>query len=483
MFDFTVVPIEDCPNLSVHISAPYLWHCQHSYYTIRYCNTNVVAATGTYLDVWLPPLFVVDSTTHPIDSQSNGYYRFFVDTVPGFGFCQTLTLFGWLDTACQAANIGGTYCGEVMIRADTVCQPWSGPFLRVERACEGDSVAFRIVNIGDQAMNAPTPYRVLKDNSFLVPSSAPIQLGAGAATPWWRYGADGATYRVEIDQAPANPWSPVAAGVVAGCVSPSLGGGASQGQAQLFSLYNGYPTHSVDCPSSMDTLEPSDKQGFPNGYGLDHYIARGVPLRYRIRFQNTSNNLSSPEVIITDTLSPHLDLATLQVVNASHSYIWSVQNGILTVRFANIWLRPQAQGFVDFYIQQNPNLPLGTRIENRATIQTRTSQQTNTTWHTIGDNFIRLTAIPVLGDEAVGLRVQAFPNPFEQVIHLVVSGGPDASLYLEVFDVMGQRVGQSQHPKGTNTLTFDRKQLPDGVYFYRLSTKQQVLHTGRFIAQ
>ena len=74
-------------------------------------------------------------------------------------------------------------------------------------------------------------------------------------------------------------------------------------------------------------------------------------------------------------------------------------------------------------------------------------------------------------------------NPFEQIVTLVVSGAPHARLYLEVFDLMGQRVGYSQHPKGIHTLVFDRQSLPDGVYFYRLSTPCQVLYTGRVIAQ
>jgi len=217
---------------------------------------------------------------------------------------------------------------------------------------------------------------------------------------------------------------------------------------------------------------------------LDHYIERGVPLRYRIRFKNTDPSRFTYSVVLTDTLSPHLDLSTFQLINSSHpSYQLTLNNRVLTIRFDGIWLPPLGQGFVDFHIQQHPNLPLGTRIENRAHIETRTSTVTNTTWHTINQNFIRVLEVPSVMRPSTPVRVTAFPNPFDQAITLSVEGGPDAPLSLEVYNVMGQQVDQRHYPKGANRFVFKRQQLPSGVYFYRLSALDQVLYTGRFIAQ
>ena len=84
--------------------------------------------------------------------------------------------------------------------------------------------------------------------------------------------------------------------------------------------------------------DPNDKAAQQIGYGSQHYIERGTPLDYKVRFQNTGNDTAF-NIVILDTISTHLDLSTLQMKVASHDYTWEIINGhTLRVNFPNIKL-------------------------------------------------------------------------------------------------------------------------------------------------
>jgi len=95
---------------------------------------------------------------------------------------------------------------------------------------------------------------------------------------------------------------------------------------------------------------------------------------YSIRFQNTGSDTAFL-VVITDTLPPHLDPATIRMGAGSHNFSWSLSGqGTLRWVFPAIQLpdsnvnEPLSHGFVSFRIRpRQPVLP-GTVIENIANI-------------------------------------------------------------------------------------------------------------------
>ena len=480
-----------CPYLSVNIGAPVLIHCGSSSYTVSYCNSGTADVTGAYIDVVVDSMFTVTSTTHPIDSQSGNFYRFNLDTIL-MGDCGFFTINGDLDTACNIALMGQTYCATAQIFPDTLCGVWSGHNLEVEGLCTGDSVSFRIRNIGTQPMPMPESYRVIEDN-IILHNSPGISLNVGATTPWFSYFADGSTFRTEIPQAPGNPWNNKASATISGCISSSVGGIPITGMTNLFSLNDGMPNISIDCQPSVAAYDPNDKQGFPVGYGPDHDIEPNTDLEYRIRFQNTGTYFAN-DVVIRDTLSPHLDAFTAQPTVASHSYTWKLlENNILEFTFNNIMLPDSgrdmagSQGFIDFRIKQKPNLPISTRIENSAAIYFDRNPPifTNTTWHTIDENFIRITDLPAIVDPVAGIKVTAFPNPFKAATTIRVEGGTNyQDLRLEVYNAMGQLVHEVANQGGAQEVVLQRQSLQaKGIYFYRLVADDNLLHSGKLMAQ
>jgi uncharacterized repeat protein (TIGR01451 family) len=91
---------------------------------------------------------------------------------------------------------------------------------------------------------------------------------------------------------------------------------------------------------------------------------------YTIRFQNTGTDTAF-NILITDTLPPTLDPASIQMGAGSHAFTWELRDqGTLKFHFQNILLpdsnynEPLSHGFVGFRIR--PRLPLlpGTVIEN-----------------------------------------------------------------------------------------------------------------------
>lgn len=154
-------------------------------------------------------------------------------------------------------------------------------------------------------------------------------------------------------------------------------------------LYNNQDTTAGAVATSFD---PNDKKAYPTGTGNYHFIdpANNL-LHYTVNFQNTGTYPAS-YVMVRDTLDANLDAFSVQVGLVSHPYTLALENdNILVFRFYNINLadsfsnEPASHGFINYTVLTNPNLALGTRIENSASIyfDFNVPVKTNTTFHTI----------------------------------------------------------------------------------------------------
>lgn len=124
------------------------------------------------------------------------------------------------------------------------------------------------------------------------------------------------------------------------------------------------------------SYDPNDKQVWTQDeVDADGFIEQSdTLLRYLIRCQNTGTDTAF-NIYIRDTLDPNLDINTLQVIDASHSYQVSVSGpGYVQFTFPNILLvdsttnEPESHGYIEYTIQPLPNLPIGTQIDNTAHI-------------------------------------------------------------------------------------------------------------------
>ncbi len=138
-------------------------------------------------------------------------------------------------------------------------------------------------------------------------------------------------------------------------------------------LTNNSTTHTRTVTGSYD---PNDKTALTSSRESSeiYFIEGDEWIDYTIRFQNTGTDTAF-NVVITDTLPPTLDPASLVIGAGSHPFTWEVRDdGVLKFYFINILLpdsnvnEPASNGFVGFRIR--PRLPLtaGTLIENVANI-------------------------------------------------------------------------------------------------------------------
>ncbi|MBK8554510.1 MAG: T9SS type A sorting domain-containing protein [Lewinellaceae bacterium] len=241
----------------------------------------------------------------------------------------------------------------------------------------------------------------------------------------------------------------------------------------------------IDCRENVGSFDPNDKEGFPRGYGAEHYIKPGIDLEYLIRFQNTGTDTAFL-VVIRDTLSAALDPGSIVPGPASHPYRFDYYgDGALKFVFDNIMLpdsnvnEAASHGFVSFKVKQRENLPLETDIFNTAAIYFDGNAPviTNTTQHRLGQNFVTVsTWTPAVS----GLDLSIAPNPANDFAVLQLHGlDADAQWQIEMLDATGKKV--LAETSAGNQWRLERGTLPAGLYLLRVSSQGKMLGTGKVI--
>lgn len=146
-----------------------------------------------------------------------------------------------------------------------------------------------------------------------------------------------------------------------------------------------------NCYTVVNSFDPNDKQVYPQGVNANHGVLNNQNMTYTVRFQNTGT-APATNVYIIDTLDANLDLNSVRIVASSHYMFTEVLPGnVLKFRFDNINLpdstndEPNSHGYVIYEIDQLPNLPHNTLIENTAAIYFDYNEPviTNTVFNTI----------------------------------------------------------------------------------------------------
>lgn len=480
--DLLLQKLFNCPLLRVDIASGNLRRCFNTnFFSVSYCNDGTNMAEDAFVLVTLDALVTPVSASIAYTDLGSGVYRFDVGDLET-GECGSFHFNAHID--CSAAN-GQTICAEAHIFPDSSCLPtnaqWSGASLKISSQCAPDSVHFQIKNVGVGDMPNALEYIVIEDQIMLM--SAPIQLNAGesviVSAP-----ANGSTWRLEMEQEPFHPGLSAPAISVEGCTT---GGIFSTGFVNQFSPDDADAFIDISCREITGSYDPNDKQGFPKGYGTQHYIRPGTPLEYLIRFQNTGNDTAFT-VRLADTLSAWLDPATFRPGASSHPYTWDLSGaGVLSFLYENILLpdsnvnEPASHGFVKFNIQHRSDAPLETVIENTAHIYFDFNEAvvTNTTSHRLGENFV---TVGLWQPQQAQYRILVSPNPMVDQAVLEVKGLANPSgLQLQVFDLQGKL--QMEASSAGPVFSIQRGTLPEGIYLFNIIQDGQILGTGKLLIQ
>jgi uncharacterized repeat protein (TIGR01451 family) len=121
------------------------------------------------------------------------------------------------------------------------------------------------------------------------------------------------------------------------------------------------------------SFDPNDKTEIHAGTLTTTQYAGGEYLEYKIRFQNTGTDTAF-FVTVKDTLQNSLDLATLEIVSASHPFTFRLNGNIATWDFKHIKLPDSttdevgSHGFILFKVKPKTGLLVGNVFTNNAAI-------------------------------------------------------------------------------------------------------------------
>jgi sugar lactone lactonase YvrE len=380
------------PYLSVSIASNRRRRCFRNMTTVAYANTGAVPAANARIRVAMPEYVLLVGANKQYTRDAKGNYYFNVGTLAPH---QKGTITIYDSVACGNPTIRGlTVCTKAWITpANTYPSPaaWNKASIAVRGAATtGNQARFTVVNTGTGATTDSLQLRVYQDAQLALVHQFSL---AAADSLVLRIPATGQVVRVEAAQPAGHPLQATAGASVE--LASRVSNGLPSVALPIFPPDGNEPEQAVDCQPILDSYDPNDKQVLPVGFTAAHYTPTNTPLQYKIRFQNTGNDVAY-RVEIVDTLAAELDLSTLRVGAVSHPYRLSItgkQRPILTFTFDAIMLPASSKdqvgsnGFLQFSIQPKAGLAPKTSIGNYADIFFDFNEpvRTNTTLNRIFD--------------------------------------------------------------------------------------------------
>lgn len=229
--------------------------------------------------------------------------------------------------------------------------------------------------------------------------------------------------------------------------------------------------------SFTGAYDPNDKTAYTStGYSEEIYLVGwDEHIDYRIRFQNTGTDTAFT-VVLTDTISPLLDLATFEQGVASHPFTVAFKPGrVVEWRFDDILLpdsnvnEAASHGLLSFRIRPVQGLMAGAELRNNADIFFDLNPPIRTNDAMLITDFFS-SATPT--DEEL---LQIFPNPVERTLSLHLPN-EDLSGELRITTPDGRTVLQQRAAR-----TVEVGHLSPGVYLLSVHSDRGMTHLARVV--
>jgi len=488
--DLALNPSYICPLNTVNISTspPFRIGRPQTYY-VNYCNKGTITSPNAFLTIKLDSLLDFNSSSIPYSVLPDNTYRFDIGNLDflacgNFSFVATPKI--------GAVQLNQTLCIEAHIYPDTVCTTpnFTGSYIVASAQCLGDSVELKLENRGGD-MQQIKHYIVIEDQVMRINHT--YQLPHNGSLTEKMQADSGHTYRIiaeQEDNFPSQYGDKFATAAIEGC-RPNPAHNFSTGYFTQFPNYDGEPFRSLSCNVITGSYDPNEKVASPTGYATPHYIEKNTQIDYQINFQNTGNDTAF-KVVVVDTISPALDINSIQLGVASYPYQFQrTDSNVVQFVFDHILLvdsfrnEPKSHGFVKFKIQQKLNNPNGTKIYNKADIyfDYNAPVSTNQTYHTVGQNFVQVNLISGIKNQKYEVEnIEIMPNPFHDKAQIVLKAKSLNNPLLLLYSLGGQLI--KTIPSSSNT-SFDiyREDLAQGMYIFKIVQGNEEIANGKLIVQ
>jgi uncharacterized repeat protein (TIGR01451 family) len=325
-------------------------------------------------------------------------------------------------------------------------------YMTPARATTPQSVTIHYYNHGSTALNATVDFT----------HDALMTLLSGGSMTSYNLGTRTLTYNVGI----VNPgqWGTLYCSFTIPSLTPL--GTSYQHSAEIQPItIDATPTDNVySYPGQVvAAYDPNAKSVFPDGLltpGIDSMLT------YTIQFQNTGNDTAFT-VALRDSLDPGIDPFSIEILGASHNYIWEMDApGYMEFRFENIMLpdshinEAASHGWIMYRAKIKANLPLGTQIDNTASIyfDFNTPIVTNTTHNVFG-------AVAVDEGSQATAGFSFYPNPANDRVQVLLDENWNEDTQVNVMDLNGRALRQNNLlPSQSRTTILEVGDLPAGLY-------------------
>lgn len=468
----------ECPSLSINISSPEFHACDTIQFMVDYENVGTIVANDVFAQVSFHEKIVIDSASTPYSNLANNIYNFGLPPL-NIGEGGQFQIFAHI--ACDVVENQALFA-QAKIFPDEFCNTsplWDQSHISITGACEADSVAFFVSNVGDGNMQGYSDIFIIED--IVLGLVSPVKITSGD-TKTFRFAKDGTSYYLMSNQTNGHPGQSKPRLAIEGCGTNASGSFSTGNVLQ-------YPKDDEDFFVSMDQKEvkapdtlATSSQNSPAGYGSAHYINTNQAIDYYIAFKNKKDDTIT-HIVIDNIISNSLDLSTLQMGASSHPYRLQIIGDTLRFIFENIEL-PQSEdnvfkskGFVNFKIDQKPDLAEGTIINNQSFIylDQDAAITTTTIFNTVGKDFVIVSNDHILSEK---FTIQAIPNPITEFVQFKINDINFKKGQLDIMTTTGQQI--LTRKLNTNTLVLPRNLLPNGTLFF-IITLDGLRHTGKLI--
>jgi hypothetical protein len=475
--DFSIKKGLNCPFPQVSIGLEKWQNCDNlTPVHLLVQNQGSSDLLDSKVQIQLDSLLDLESASLPFAATGHQIWEFSMGDIAALS---EVEFWIFVQTNC-AVVLGSTLCLEAKILQDLSCfGALTVPFLQVNGICTGDSVRFEVKNIG-RPMTQSLDFIVIEDNIMYLQGQMPLL--DEEETTVFTFPANGKTWRLESRQDPNLPrWvgESWVADAVESCTNNST---SNVGFINQFSHFDGGILVEKEC-REIALNEPATftKIAYPEGWGIQHFISQNTDIEYFIKFKNTSGD-TVRQVTLRDTLDfLKLDIGSLQLVMASHSYTYSVSGeGVLTVVFPQIYLPDSSQnvaasqGWIQFRISQKTNLPIGTIIVNRAALgfDFMAYSGSNVVWHVVNATLGEQSPPELPKPEETFVL---FPNPADDEI--IISSKTTDNWQFSLTDVTGRQVYSGNFSGRKHR--FSPQTLANGMYFLHLQSDTEAVKTAR----
>ena len=227
----------------------------------------------------------------------------------------------------------------------------------------------------------------------------------------------------------------------------------------------------MECQEIRGAYDPNDKRAFPLSGSDEYVIEPNTTIKYQLRFQNTGTDTAF-NIFIEDEISDNLDLSSFRVGQASHDYDIEFDEGrLMTIRFPDIMLPDSnvnlvaSNGFINYYIDQVPNLANGEIIENSAGIFFDFNEPilTNTTTHIVDDGIVKTQNIN-------DIDFNIFPNPTSDILNIRIKENDWKSGKVDVMTITGKVIYTQTSNNFSNRINVER--FEEGIYILVLTSDE-----------